>query len=321
VNVALRRGDLVEVRSQAEILATLDERCMLDGLPFMPEMLQYCGHRFRVAARADKICSTMYAGSQELPAAVLLEDLRCDGSEHDGCQTGCRIFWKEVWLRRLEPEELALSTPDSNAADTALVSVAKRWASYAAPDGTARYVCQATESHRASRPLRTVDPRPYIHQLRSGNVDIFRFTRLMLRALVQEFSLRIGVRDTRPLRGSRTEPLDTPRLDLHPGDLVRVKSKEQILETLSPEGSDRAVAFDDENMPFCGGTYQVYRRVNHMIDEFTGRMMDLEHEWYMLDDVVCSGEHAPGRWFCPRGFHVQWTDAWIEPSGGPDRRP
>jgi hypothetical protein len=34
----LRRGDLVEVNSPAEILATLDERGDLEGLPFMPEM-------------------------------------------------------------------------------------------------------------------------------------------------------------------------------------------------------------------------------------------------------------------------------------------
>ena len=44
----LRVGEIVEVRSEAEILATLDERGELDGLPFMPEMLDFCGRRFRV---------------------------------------------------------------------------------------------------------------------------------------------------------------------------------------------------------------------------------------------------------------------------------
>src|SRR5208283_5901324 len=101
----LRRGDLVEVRSPAEILATLDERGDLDGLPFMPEMTAYCGRRFAVAARAEKVCDSVdFSGSRRLPHAVLLEDLRCDGSGHDGCQAECRLFWKEAWLNRVSPE-------------------------------------------------------------------------------------------------------------------------------------------------------------------------------------------------------------------------
>ena len=36
-----RAGDWAEVKSADEILASLDERGCLDGLPFMPEMLQY----------------------------------------------------------------------------------------------------------------------------------------------------------------------------------------------------------------------------------------------------------------------------------------
>ncbi len=52
----LRAGELVEVRSKAEILMTLDQHGRLDGLPFMPEMFRYCGQRFRVYKRAHKTC-------------------------------------------------------------------------------------------------------------------------------------------------------------------------------------------------------------------------------------------------------------------------
>ena len=44
----MRAGDRVELRSPAEILATLDERGCLDGLPFMPEMLGFFGRPFTV---------------------------------------------------------------------------------------------------------------------------------------------------------------------------------------------------------------------------------------------------------------------------------
>ena len=52
----LKVGDWVEVRSREEILATLDQNGRLENLPFMPEMLQYCGQRLRVFKRADKTC-------------------------------------------------------------------------------------------------------------------------------------------------------------------------------------------------------------------------------------------------------------------------
>jgi hypothetical protein len=43
----LRAGDWVEVRTREEILSGLDENGRLEGLPFMPEMFNYCGQRFR----------------------------------------------------------------------------------------------------------------------------------------------------------------------------------------------------------------------------------------------------------------------------------
>lgn len=44
-------GQLVEVRSSAEIAAALDANGKLDGVPFMPEMARYCGNHVRVRLR------------------------------------------------------------------------------------------------------------------------------------------------------------------------------------------------------------------------------------------------------------------------------
>ena len=99
----LRVGDFVEVRSEQEILATLDETGAIDGLPFMPEMLEFCGKRFRVEKRADKTCNTItIMESRRLYDTVHLEDLRCSGQAHAGCQAQCYLFWKEAWLKRVE---------------------------------------------------------------------------------------------------------------------------------------------------------------------------------------------------------------------------
>ena len=99
-----RAGDRVIVRSPEEILSTLDAEGTLDGMPFMPEMLEWCGKSFRVDRRAEKTC--VDAPPSEHPNrrfaandTVFLDELRCDGSSHDGCKQGCKIFWKEAWLR------------------------------------------------------------------------------------------------------------------------------------------------------------------------------------------------------------------------------
>ena len=107
-----RAGDLVEVRSEDEILATLDENGTLDGLPFMPEMLRFCGGRFLVQNRAHKTCDTILGtGMRRLDKAVHLTELRCDGSGHGGCQAACLLFWKEEWIRPVETASAAGDDP------------------------------------------------------------------------------------------------------------------------------------------------------------------------------------------------------------------
>ena len=96
----LRPGEMVEVRSLPEILATLDERGCLEGMPFMPEMAIYCGHRFPVHRRVDKVWEYAHGtGMRRVRDAVLLKTLRCDGQSHGGCQAACQLIWKEAWLR------------------------------------------------------------------------------------------------------------------------------------------------------------------------------------------------------------------------------
>src|ERR1700736_1214529 len=105
VSLSLRPGDFVEVKSPGEILQTLDADGTLDKLPFMPEMMDFCGKRFQVSQRVVKTCYYgTSTGMRKFPGedVVLLEGLRCSGTAHDGCQKACTIFWREAWLRRVE---------------------------------------------------------------------------------------------------------------------------------------------------------------------------------------------------------------------------
>ena len=94
-----KAGDWVVVKSREQILATLDPAGEIGKMPFMPEMLKFCGTRLRVSAVAHKTCDVACkTGGRRLDDSVHLENIRCDGSGHGGCEAGCLLFWKTQWL-------------------------------------------------------------------------------------------------------------------------------------------------------------------------------------------------------------------------------
>ena len=318
----LRRGDLVEVRSPAEILATLDERGTRDGLPFMPEMAAFCGRRFVVDRRAERVCDTVhYSGTRRPPNTVLLADLRCDGSAHGGCQAECRILWKESWLRKVtpgspEPAPAAARDQEPLLARTAQVKQAIE------VDGRLRdrWTCQATEIPRASKHVKLWDVSSYVREYTSGNVSLGHFLRVTARAAVQEPMRKLGLLPEVHLPGTASGDDVTPPLDLQPGELVQVKTKEEIAATLTPQGRHRGMWFDREMLPYCGRTFRVRRRINRFIDERSGRMVEFKKsDCVTLEGGVCSGDLSVRRWFCPRAIYSFWRECWlrrVEPAKG-----
>src|SRR5262249_55914965 len=98
-------GEWVEVLPWGEIEKTLDADGTCDGLPFMPEMMDFCGGRFRVHRYAENVCAEISSGrfgerTFLKKDIVLLDGLRCSGQNHDGCERLCLLFWKECWLRK-----------------------------------------------------------------------------------------------------------------------------------------------------------------------------------------------------------------------------
>ena len=161
--LGLRPGELVRVRSAFEIAPTLDTDGSLDGMPFMPEMVRHCGQTFRVSRRADKTCAGDGA-VRRMHDAVHLEDLRCDGAAHGGCEAACLLFWKEAWLERVEDEDPGLP-PD--AGRPALTEHLLETTTLATPSSEPLYRCQATEIPNASTPLRYRELDQYVRDVRN----------------------------------------------------------------------------------------------------------------------------------------------------------
>lgn len=303
----------MEVRSPGEILDTLDDQGALEALPFMPEMVPHCGQRFAVERRAEKVCDTIQSlGSLRIADCVLLDDVRCDGSGHDGCQAECRFYWKEAWLKRVSPDQPVAETGDDHEARRALCELVERGTRMASEDGGVRHRCQATELLAASEPLSLTDPRPYVREVTSGNVSIRTFGRVMTRATVTEVRRKLGRLPSPPVKGPSARSPETPKLDLQPGEWVRVKSRDEIRETLTHKGMNRGLWFDVEMLPFCGQTFRVRQRIERFVHDRDGRMIELPSDCVTLDGAVCSGEWSTQRWFCPRAIHSYWRECWLE---------
>jgi len=339
-------GDWVEIKSKEEILGTLDQNGCIDGMPFMPEMLQFCGQRFRVYKSAHKTCD--YSGpeirSRRLENTIHLET-RCDGSAHDGCQAGCLLYWNTAWLKPVSgpQSELSSSAPASSQkipTGSTNCTEADLWKKTTLPQvaaGPPTYFCQTTEIPAATKDLEWWDIRQYFEDYTSGNVTFGRLMRSLIYSAYYNLS-QSGIGVGRPMRwfydrirflwgGSMWPrkpgvipagtPTPTVSLNLQPGELVRVKSQEQILQTVTTDNLNRGMHWDAELVPYCGGTYRVAKRVFKIIHEKTGKMTEMKTPCIILDEVVCQARYSACRMQCPKAMYPYWREIWLERVSAP----
>lgn len=334
-----RAGDLVEVRGKEEILATLDQNAHADGLPFMPEMFQYCGKRFHVSAVAHKTCDMVRqpGTGRRLQATVHLDGLRCDGLAHDGCQAECNLFWKDEWLKPVDEREgrraryASVRKAGAGGCTEALVIAKTRQPSGADGDEL-RYSCQATQMYEATQSLAWWDVRQYLFDVVTGNHSWRRVLRVLFLAslrrllehapigyrVVKRFSewmhLWLSGRPIPSLYPQVKEGVPTPtgRLFFQDGDYVQIKGKSEIEQTLNQRNRNRGLMFDFEEMaPYCGSIARVRKSVTKIIEEPTGKMLTMKEPCIMLDGVVCNSEYARQRLNCPRAIPSYWREIWL----------
>jgi hypothetical protein len=309
-------------------------------MPFMPEMLMLCGKKFQVEKSAHKTCdySSPTIRSRWVEETVHLKT-RCDGSAHDGCQAGCLLYWKDAWLKsatdssqggkQSSSQQTAASTPRVGCTEADLFANTK----VEDPNGgPPTYFCQTTEIPFATKDLEWWDLRQYFQDYWSGNVSLGRIVRGFIYSMYYNLS-QAGIGLGRPMRwfygkirflwgGSmwpRTpgvlpegKPTPTVNLNLQPGELVRVKSHEQILQTVTVDNLNRGMHWDAELVPYCGGTYRVAKRVTKIIHEQTRKMQEMKTPCIILEDVTCQARYSACRMHCPKGMYPYWREIWLE---------
>ena len=134
------------------------------------------------------------------------------------------------------------------------------------------------------------DPRQYVEDYASGNVRLsqmlascsfFLYSNLAEAGLGLGSAMRWAYDAFQKVRGGTPYPTRigkirkgarTPaaRTNLRPGELVRIKSYREILETLDEDWHNRGMYFDPEMVPFCGKTFRVLKRVQPRAVDPTG---------------------------------------------------
>jgi hypothetical protein len=331
LSLGLRAGEWVIVRSQQEILATLDAECRLDGLPFQPEMFALCGRRLRVYKAAHKTCdsSVHRAGGRRMHDTVHLEGGRCDGALHDGCQADCVFFWKEAWLRRADegqPTRVPAANAPPSEADVQCAAQTK-----GSDPADPVWVCQTTAVYEASEPLAWWDVRQYVRDVTSRNHGVGYMVKLFALAGYRKivslgvgFRFWVGAYDAfQKWRGGKPYPViqgqiakgsPTPAeaLNLQPGEWVVVKSPKEIAATITPDGFNRGMRYDPEMLKYCQERYRVQARVSKLINEKDGKMTTMKTPCIQLENVFCRAEFTETRLGCPRASSTYWREIWLK---------
>jgi hypothetical protein len=169
--------------------------------------------------------------------------------------------------------------------------------------------------------------RQYVRDVTTGNVPASRVVRALGFWLFSKL-LRVGAYraliwayDTvqkktggipYPFKYGTSVKTPTEKLDLKPGEYVRVKTQGEILLTVDARNRNRGLSFDEEMVGFCGGTYEVLARIERIINERTGKMMRLPNDCIILNGVTCQSNFKNKRLFCPRNLYPYWREIWLQ---------
>jgi hypothetical protein len=286
-------GEVVEIRSYDEIVATLDADGCVNALPFQAEMRRFCGQRARIFRRVDKIYD--YGRSKtlrRLDDVFLLTHLRCDGSAHGGCQAACYLMWKSAWLKHVDGSRARTSAPGAESPT----------------ESGRRYVCQFTQLAAASTAMSPLDFRQDLRPLLAGNLTLAAFCLGMMTRVFRRFQeLRGGVGYPAMPKPAAHAPPAPPR-SLVPGDRVRIRAGDEIARTLSRDGRNRGLWFDPDMLKYSGQSCVVGKRIERIIDDATGLMREMKSPCVVLEDVDYAGESLR---FVAQEEHLYWREVWL----------
>jgi hypothetical protein len=104
----------------------------------------------------------------------------------------------------------------------------------------------------------------------------------------------------------------SPDLGLQAGDLVRVRSKEEIEATLDRWKELKGCGFLDYMWQYCGTSHRVLKVMEKFLDERDYKVKKCKG-LVLLEGVICHGTPIFGQ--CDRCCHFFWREEWLEKIG------
>ena len=101
------------------------------------------------------------------------------------------------------------------------------------------------------------------------------------------------------------------RLHLQPGDVIKVKKHQEILETVTEDLVNRGMSFHPDMVRYCEQSFRVSKRLSRLINERTGHLLELRNECVVLENAPCNGRFTKPL-LCPRGMSPYWREIWLE---------
>ncbi len=117
-------------------------------------------------------------------------------------------------------------------------------------------------------------------------------------------------RESKHAPQEKTPPSESRILNLQAGEMVRVKSYEDILRTLDKNGTHHGLAFTFEMRDYCGQILRVFKRVERLYNEYTHVQRSVRNT-VLLEGVYCKG----AGFGCDRCCFHFWREAWLERAG------
>jgi hypothetical protein len=93
------------------------------------------------------------------------------------------------------------------------------------------------------------------------------------------------------------------------GDLVRVRSREEIHATLDPFKELKGCAFLPEMYQYCGTRQRILKSMHSFMDERDYKLKKVRGV-VLLENIICNGTATFGS--CDRCCFLFWRDEWLE---------
>ncbi len=104
---------------------------------------------------------------------------------------------------------------------------------------------------------------------------------------------------------SDVKTLRLNRDQIQQGDMVRIRSKDEIRKTLDRSGRTFGCSIIPEMYNLCGKEYRVFKKVDHFFEE-TGRKMRKCNGIFLLESAYCDKST------CDRSCFFFWHVNWLQ---------